>query len=61
MNYSYFAQLAICQLGGGIAEGVIGQQISLFSSDASLQKINTSTAVCAPSKSLFRNCIMKPS
>ena len=46
---SYFAQLALCQLGGGIAEGVIGHQISLFSSNASVQAINTSTSVCAPS------------
>ena len=52
---SYFAQLALCQLGGGIAEGVIGHQISLFSSNASVQAINTSTSVCAPSLLSFRN------
>ena len=46
---SYFEQLALCQLGGGIAVGVIGQQISLFSSNASLQDINISTCVCAAS------------
>jgi len=37
--------LALCQLGGGIAEGVIAQQISLFSSYASVQEINISTGV----------------
>ena len=46
---SYFAQLALCQLGGGIAEGVLAQQISLFSSNASLQEINITTGVCVPS------------
>jgi hypothetical protein len=43
---SNIAQLALCQLGGGIAEGVIAQQISLFSSNASIQQINISTGVC---------------
>ena len=46
---SYFAQLALGQLGGGVAVGVIGQQISLFSSNASLLEIIISTSVCAAS------------
>jgi hypothetical protein len=37
--------LALLQLAGGIAEGVIGQQISLFSSNLSLKKIYISTGV----------------
>ena len=44
-----FAQLALCQLGGGIAEGVIAQKISLFSSNVSIQEINITTGVGAPS------------
>jgi len=42
---SLVALLALCQLGGGIAEGVIAQQISLFSSNVSIQEINISTGV----------------
>jgi len=37
--------LALFQLAGGIAEGVIGRQISLFSSNASIKKIYISTGV----------------
>jgi len=37
--------LALCQLGGGIAEGVLAQQISLFSSNVSLEAINISTGI----------------
>jgi len=37
--------LALCQLGGGIAEGVIAHQISLFSSNVSIKAINVSTSV----------------
>jgi hypothetical protein len=39
------ALLALCQLGGGIAEGVLAQQISLFSSNVSVQEINIATSV----------------
>jgi hypothetical protein len=46
--------LALLQLAGGIAEGVIGSQIFLFSSNLSLKKIYISTGVCAPTSSLLR-------